>query len=545
MMNIVIISTWRKERDLVHAPPLADRQTVARYRAEGWWRDRTLWDLALAAPADGVAVICPRNGAVTYRTLVVEAEQLAAHWHEKGLLPGDVVLLQLPNWYEFVLAHLALSRLGAVTVPTLPVYRSRELHFIAEASGARAIVGATGVAGCPDEDVYGRLLDLPALEYVWRAEDLRDFASGARTAHLPDPPSPDDVTIVMATSGTTGDPKLILHSHRSTVGGVIDEVATTMGLGPGDVLFMPSPISHATGLQYGVRMSILLGSTLLLQERWNPVAAAGLIHEHSACWVMGATPFLFDLVALPEVERAMLAPLRRFVCGGAPVPESLASQATDALPHVSLMTAWGMSETGIVTLVRPDAPLEKVVSSDGQAVRGWQIRIVDEQGRGVPSGTEGEIQCRGAALFHGYLGRDDLTDESVSGGWLRTGDVGRIDEDGYLRCLGRIKDLVIRGGVNLSATEIENVVRTHPDVDDVAVVGAPDPRLGERVCAFVVSSGVAPSVEDLGTYLLARGMAKVKLPERIVQVDELPTTATGKVQKHHLRIRLADSPDVS
>lgn len=517
--------------------PLVEPAVLERWRGEGLRQDVTIWALATAVDRDAVAVICPRNGPVTYGTLVGEAECLAASWHAGGIEPGDVVLLQIPNWYEFVLAHLALSRLGAVTLPTLPLYRKRELAFIAVASGARAIVGAPDEAGCPPQALYEELRDLPELDHVWRAEDLRSIAIGDATI-LPPPPDPDDVTIVMATSGTTGDPKLILHSHRSTVGGVLQGVAEELTLGAGDVMFMPSPISHATGLQYGVRMAIALGATLLLQHRWEPHEAATLVARHKARWVMGATPFLFDLVGLPEAERASLSSLELFICGGAPVPESLAVEATEALPQVSLMAAWGMSETGIVTLVRPGDPLAKVVGTDGRPVPGWDVRVASPAGDPMPVGQEGEIQCRGAALFEGYLGRPDLTQEAVPDGWLRSGDIGRMDEDGYLRCLGRIKDLIIRGGVNLSATEIEDAVRLHPAISDVAVIGAPDPRLGERVCAVVVGSSELPSVVELGQFLLAQGLAKQKLPESIVAVEALPVTPTGKVQKHVLRGRL-------
>lgn len=521
----------------MEAAPLIDPGALEGWRREGLWQDRTLWDLVEHADSDAVAVICPRNGPVSYGTLLREAETLASVWHRDGLRGGDVVLLQLPNWYEFVLAHLALTRLGAVTLPTLPLYRERELRFIAGESGARAIVVAPGSAGCPEADVYDRLLGaLPLLDHLWRAEQLRPLAQG-QTGPLPPPPDPASVTIVMATSGTTGDPKLILHTHRSTIGGVIDRVADAMGLAAGDVMFMPSPISHATGLQYGVRMSLLLGATLLLQERWEPREAAALVERHGAVWIMGATPFLYDLLSLPEVERDRLGSLRVFVCGGAPVPASLATEATTSLPKVSLMTAWGMSETGIVTLVRRDDPIERVTGTDGRPVPGWEVRIVDPDGRPLPPGEEGEIECRGAALFHGYLGRPDLTAEAVRDGWLRTGDIGRMDGDGYLRCLGRIKDLVIRGGMNLSATEIEDLVRLHPAVRDVAVVGAPDPRLGERVCAVIVADE-PPTVPELAELLTSHGLAKQKLPEIVVSVDALPKTPTGKVQKHLLRAQL-------
>lgn len=525
----------------MRAAPLLDGTVLHRFALEGLWEPVTLWDRARQAPRDRTAVVCPRNGAVDYATLVGEAEGLAAAWHAAGTGPGDIVVLQLPNWYEFVLAHLALTRIGAVTLPLLPSYRERELRFVAGTAGAVALVGAPTFRTCPGTDLYDELVaTVPGLRTSWAAEDLRDLARSGAGGPLPPPPSPDDVTIVMATSGTTGDPKLLLHSHRSTVGGVIDRVAAEMTLGPGDVMLMPSPISHATGLQYGVRMAIVLGTTLVLQDRWEPAAAARLVEAHGAAWIMGATPFLYDLVHLPDGDRARLAALRLFVCGGAPIPEPLARRAVEVLPGMSLLPAWGMSETGIATLVRPGDPLAKVTGTDGRPVPGWELRVTDADGRPVPPGTEGEIRCRGAAMFHGYLGRDDLTAEAVPDGWLRTGDLGRMDGDGYLRCMGRIKDLVIRGGLNISAAEVEDLVRLHPKVRDVAVVGAPDPRLGERVCAVVVpEAGAPPTVPELAEFLTAKGLAVQKLPEHVEAVDALPVSPTGKVQKYRLRERLA------
>lgn len=528
------------------AAPLVDRTFLEAQAQAGLWEAQTLWDLALQAPRDRVAIVCPRNGPIDYATFVAEAEGLAGHWAAEGIDSGDILMVQMPNWYEFALTHLALTRLGAITLPLLPAYRERELGFIARASAATALVGAPTSKGSPDPELYDRLVaEVPTLRQ-WIAVDgepgLRQIAQDG-TAPTTPPPTADEVTIVMATSGTTGDPKLILHSHRSTVGGVIQQVSREMGLTGDDVMFMPSPVAHATGLQYGVRLAVALGTTVVFQERWNAADAAAMIEEHGAAWIMGATPFLHDLVHLPAEQLASLSTLRMFVCGGAPIPMGLARQATDVLPHVSLLAAWGMSETGVTTLVRPGDPIEKVAGTDGRPVPGWEVRIADDDGHPVPTDSEGEIQCRGSAMFLGYFGRDDLTAEAVPDGWLRTGDIGRLDEDGYLRCLGRIKDLIIRGGLNVSASEVEEMARAHPDVQDVAVVGLPDDRLGERICAYVVArEHTVPTVAELGAFLTDRGLARTKLPEKIVPIDQLPVSPAGKVLKYVLRRQLAEQP---
>ncbi len=528
----------------MRAEPLVDPAFLRAREAEGLWNRTTLWHEVSRHDPDKVAVVCPRRGPVTFGQLRAEAEGLAAVWYAQGLQPGEVVAWQLPNWYESALVHLALTRLGAVSMGLLPTFREREIAFVAERAAAAGLVVAAAHRSTPDVDTFERLVaTVPSLR--WYADvdgdpPLTEVAAGGDPSVLPEPPDPDDITILMATSGTTGEPKIVMHSHRSTVGGVLQHVAEAMTLSGEDVFLMPSAVGHASGLQYGLRMAGVLGATLVLQDRWNPAECADLIERHGVTWMMGATPFLFDLLQLPEEALGRLATLRVFTCGGAPIPESLAKQATERLPDMALLACWGMSETGIATLVHPGDPPEKVTGSDGRPVRGWEFRIVDPAtGRDVGPGEEGEILCRGSALFHGYLGRPDFTAEAAGDGWLRTGDLGRMDEDGYLRCLGRIKDLIIRGGFNISAVEVEDAVRTHPAVHEVAVVGTPDERLGERICAVIVPSGTPPTVEDLAEHLLARGFSKLKLPERVVIVDQLPMTLTGKIQKFKLREALA------
>ena len=534
----------------MRADAIIDEGFLAELAAAGLYEAQTLWDLTIAAPANRTAVVCPANGEVTYGTLVQEAAALAAHWHHEGLRSGDVVILQLPNRYEFVLAHLALTRLGAITLPVPINYRLTELAVIANASRSRALVCNPSHRACPDAEVYEEVRrTVPSMTHLWPIEGgvLRVPNQHDSSATIGAPPDPDDVTIIMATSGTTGTPKLVLHTHRNTVGGTLQAAAAEYGLDGSDVLFAPSPLAHASGLQYGVRLALALGTTLLVQDKWNPGEAAVLIEKYGVTWALGATPFLYDLTKLPEEERRRLASLRVFACGGAPIPPSIARAAREALPNVSICPVWGMSETGMVTVVRPGDPAEKVVSSDGRVLPGWQLRIRTADGHDAAPNEIGEIQVRGAALFHGYYERPDLTEAAVPDGWLHTGDLGYLDADGYLRCQGRIKDLIIRGGVNISAGEVEDEVRTHPQIEDVAVVGVPDPRLGERVGAFVIPADTAelvPGVEELDAYLTVRGLARHKHPEHITIVEEFPRTPAGKVQKHVLRAQLDPAPTV-
>ena len=525
----------------MRAAAIVDDRFLAEAAAAGLLETWTLWDLACAAAPERIAIVCPTNGPVTYATLVAEAEGLAAAWQEEGLASGDVVIVQLPNCYEFVLTHLALTRLGAVTLAVPINYRATELEVIASTSYAKAVVCNPTNPACADASVFEDVRQaVPGLTHVWPIEGgaLQTAAAAGEATSLGAPPDPGDVTIIMATSGTTGVPKLVLHTHRNTIGGSLQAVGAEMGLDSSDVLFSPSPLAHASGLQYGVRLAIALGTTLLLLPKWDPERAADLIEKYGATWALGATPFLYDLSRLPEESRRKLATLRVFACGGAPIPPSIAAGAREALPDLAICPVWGMSETGMVTMVRPGDPESKITSSDGRALPGWEVRVVTTDGGDAAPREVGEIQARGAALFHGYYERPDLTAEAAPDGWLRTGDLGYFDEEGFLRCEGRLKDLIIRGGVNISAGEVEEAVRSHPDIEDVAVVGAPDPRLGERVGAVVVpatSGDRVPSIEDLGAFLTERGLARNKHPEHIVVVDSLPRTPAGKVQKFILR----------
>lgn len=537
-----VIECTNREEKAMRADALIDEQFAGELAAAGLYEARTLWDLAVSAPSDRIAVVCPVNGEVTYQTLVTEALALATRWFDEGLRPEDVVILQVPNSYEFVLAHLALTRLGAITLAVPTNYRGTELRMIAEASRARGLVCHPGHRACPGHEVFEKLR--ATVSFVWPVEGGALRAAGACLSGvtLPPPPDPDDVTLMMSTSGTTGIPKLVLHTHRGTVGGMVQAVAEAMGLNSSDVLFAPSPLAHASGLQYGVRLAIALGTTLLLLDKWDPDEATLLVERYRGTWALGATPFLYDLCKLPEDRRRRLTSLRVFACGGAPIPQSVARTAREALPSVSICPAWGMSETGMVTVLRPDDPAEKIVSTDGRVIPGWQLRIRAVKGRDAAPNEVGEIQVRGAGLYHGYYRRPDLTKEAVPDGWLRTGDLGYLDEDGFLRCEGRIKDLIIRGGVNISSVEVEEEVRSHPHIEDVAIIGVPDPRLGERVGAIVIparSTEEVPGVEELGAYLVARGLARNKHPEHIAVVDEFPKTPAGKVQKHVLRARYA------
>jgi cyclohexanecarboxylate-CoA ligase len=344
---------------------------------------------------------------------------------------------------------------------------------------------------------------------------------------------------VVFTSGTTGEPRGVMHA-LDTVLSTIYPVIDRLALSERDVILMGSTLGHQTGYLYGFCLNLLLGARAVWLDVWSAPAAARLVEAERVTFSMGATPFLRDLTDLDAAHD--LSSLRVFISAGAPIPRPLVRAARARLGCV-ISAGWGMSENGLVTCNGLDDPEDKVFGSDGFPVAGMQLRVVDEAGRERGVNEEGELLVRGPAQFAGYFERPGETAAAhTPDGWFRTGDRARLDRDGYLAITGRSKDLIIRGGENIPVAEVENLLFAHPKVQSVAIVAMPDPRLVERACAFVIPArGQAPTLGELTGYLDAQGIARHKLPERLVLVDELPMTPSGKVQKYRLRQQIADT----
>jgi acyl-CoA synthetase (AMP-forming)/AMP-acid ligase II len=348
---------------------------------------------------------------------------------------------------------------------------------------------------------------------------------------------PNTVHEVVFTSGTTGEPKGVMHTPNTilaNVGPMIERLRMTSD----EVVLMSSTLGHQTAYLYAYAMTVVLGATTVWLDIWNPATAAQLIAEHQVTFTMGATPFLNDLTYLPGEHD--FSSLRLFVSAGAAIPRPLVRDAR-ARFGCAISAGWGMSENGLVSCNAPDDPEEKVVTTDGAPLRGMELRVVDDDERDVPPGREGELLVRGASQFVGYLKRPQFTkDAHTADGWFRTGDRATLDRDGYVAITGRSKDIIIRGGENIPVVEVENALFTHPKVAGVAIVAMPDPRLGERACAFVIPKpGEAPTLAELVKFLDERGLARQKFPERLELVTEFPMTPSGKVQKYRLRERVA------
>jgi cyclohexanecarboxylate-CoA ligase len=354
----------------------------------------------------------------------------------------------------------------------------------------------------------------------------------------------------MFTSGTTGEPKGVVHSHHTMDVG-LRGVSEPLGLTSDDVVLMFSPLGHQTGYLYGMCMPLKYGMKLVLQDAWDPETMLRLVGDERVTWTMGTTTFVLDAcAAAARNPQADLSSLRYFTCGGAPIPPKAVTEARSRL-GTSLVAVWGMTEVGVCTTTRPEDADEIVCSSDGTPV-GWaELRIVDGDGADVPDGVEGRLLVRTASQHLTYHGRPDLYaaafPEGIEAGWFDTGDLARRTSGtdgsgtgGSIRITGRSKDLIIRGGENIPVAEVEAGLISHPLVHEVAVVATPDERLGEKVCAVVVPAGEEPpTLSDLRAHLESLGMAKPYWPERLVIRDELPKTASGKTQKFALREELA------
>jgi len=500
--------------------------------------------LAGAAAHDGCPLVFAAGDgerATTLGGLVGDAEKAAGALQARGIGRGDVVAVQLPGSYEGAVIQAAIGLCGAVLLPVVMIYGPREMDFVLRRSGAAAVVLPREHRGRPHADVVlGGLSGLPALKF---AVVVGDNAPGhgavgyagllgepGGTYHEPRP-DPDERAVLMYTSGTTAEPKGVQHSHRTLLAEATSRVYTLNGPGARHLgLFPPG---HMAGLLSLLRI-LLLGMPTVIMQAWDAALAATLIDRHAVTSCGGAPVQLSGLLDQQAAGTAALGTLCEFLTGAAPVPPSLIRRADAA--GITAFRSYGSSEHPTVTAGTIADPLDRRAGTDGRLLAGNQVRLVDSVGDDVPAGREGEILTRGPELFTGYTDPALNAAAFLPGGWFRTGDVGRMDADGSLTVTDRLKDIIIRGGENISSKEVEDLLITHPAVADVAVIPVPDPALGERVCAVVVARpGFTFDVDQARAHFAAAGAARQKTPEVIVLAEELPRTPSGKVRKDVLR----------
>jgi len=522
-------------------------RSQASFREAGYWLDKSVDQLLAEAAArapDKIAIIADRAdrdraSRFTYGELVKLADRAASSLLRLGVGRGDVVTVQLPNWWEFVVTAFACSKIGAVMNPVMPILRERELLYILNFCQAKVFIVPKSYRGFDYAAMaQGMRAELPHLDHVIVADGEGETSFdrmllSVEAGKLPAGLRPDDTAVLMFTSGTTGEPKGVMHTSNSLIA-CCKALSERFGLDSSDVLLVASPVGHMTGYAAIVLLSVYLGGTMILQDVWEARRGVGLMAGEGVTYTAASTPFLGDICDAVKAGAPQPKSLRSFLCGGAPIPSVLIERAADEL-GLKVCSLWGMTEVLSGTLTEPARAAEKSASTDGRPLEGMEVTIVDAEGRSSPAGESGRLLVRGAQMFKGYYKRPELPTFDGEG-WFDSGDLAYIDKDGYIRISGRVKDILIRGGENVPVVELENLLYKHPAVSAVAVVGFPDARLGERGCAFIVPrSGSTIDLAAVQAYLGEARMAKQFWPERVEIVAELPRTASGKIQKFKLR----------
>lgn len=374
--------------------------------------------------------------------------------------------MQLPNWWEFVAVHLACLRIGAITNPLMPILRHRELSFMIGHAESKVFIAPSSFRGF-DHGALARSLsyELPALEHVFLVDgegadsfEAALLAGPAEAAYMRGTPIDGNALVqLLFTSGTTGEPKGVLHTSNTLLGTILQFIER-LECSDRDVVFMPSPLAHQAGFAYGLMLGVILGAPIVLLDIWHPRRAIELMEQHRATYTFASTPFLADLAQFEGIEQRDLRSFRLFVTSGAPIPPIVVKQAQENL-GATVIASWGMSEVCSATTTLLSG--HKVQESDGIAMPGSEVKVVDAEGREVPRGQQGSLRVRSASLFVGYLKRPQLYSVDDDG-WFVTGDIARMDEEGYIRICGRDKDIVIRGGENIPVVEIEAALYKMP-----------------------------------------------------------------------------------
>jgi acyl-CoA synthetase (AMP-forming)/AMP-acid ligase II len=520
-------------------------ECAAEAYSRGLWVRTTLADVLRQAAEQTPDRLLLIDGAnrIDCQTLYRQASALAQVMLRKAPT-GSVVSFMLPNWYEAAVVYLGATLAGMAVNPILPSLRDHELAFILKDVDTRLIFipssirqfdyaammsRVTAQMAAPPQVVvvrgdagqhtpYEIFLKTPVETMPWPAQDA------------------EAIRMVMYTSGTTGRPKGVLHSHNS-IHALISQLRDNWLIEPGDKFLVPSPIAHIGGSIYAFESPLLLGTTAVLMERWNADDAVRLMDAEGCTHMAGATPFLEQLLAAAQRAATRVPSLKVFICGGASVPPALVRSAAAYFERALVSRVYGSTEVPVTTvgvMQRDDA----AHAADTDGCRGLaEIRLLNHNA--APAG-EGEICARGPQMLMGYLHAEDEKDAFDADGFYRSGDVGRWVDGRYLMVTGRAKDIIIRNGENISPKEIEDMLLRHPDIAEIAIVGLPDPRTGERACAVIVPSRLpGPDVASLRSFLDGLGIATFKVPEQVVIWETLPKNDAGKVLKHQIRATLA------
>ncbi|EOM4041689.1 TPA: medium-chain fatty-acid--CoA ligase [Escherichia coli] len=525
-----------------------NEQRRAAYRQQGLWGDASLadyWQQTARAMPDKIAVVDNHGASYTYSALDHAASCLANWMLAKGIESGDRIAFQLPGWCEFTVIYLACLKIGAVSVPLLPSWREAELVWVLNKCQAKMFFAPTLFKQTRPVDLILPLQNqLPQLQQLVGVDKLAPATSALSLSQIIADNTPlttaitvhgDELAAVLFTSGTEGLPKGVMLTHNNILASERAYCAR-LNLTWQDVFMMPAPLGHATGFLHGVTAPFLIGARSVLLDIFTPDACLALLEQQRCTCMLGATPFVYDLLNLLEKQPADLSALRIFLCGGTTIPKKVARECQQR--GIKLLSVYGSTESSPHAVVNLDDPLSRFMHTDGYAAAGVEIKVVDDARKTLPPGCEGEEASRGPNVFMGYFDEPELTARALDEeGWYYSGDLCCMDEAGYIKITGRKKDIIVRGGENISSREVEDILLQHPKIHDACVVAMPDERLGERSCAYVVLK--APhhslSLEEVVAFFSRKRVAKYKYPEHIVVIEKLPRTASGKIQKFLLR----------
>jgi len=525
-----------------------NEQRRAAYRQQGLWGDASLadyWQQTARAMPDKIAVVDNHGASYTYSALDHAASCLANWMLAKGIESGDRIAFQLPGWCEFTVIYLACLKIGGVSVPLLPSWREAELVWVLNKCQAKMFFAPTLFKQTRPVDLILPLQNqLPQLQQIVGVDKLAPATSSLSLSQIiADNTSlttaitthGDELAAVLFTSGTEGLPKGVMLTHNNILASERAYCAR-LNLTWQDVFMMPAPLGHATGFLHGVTAPFLIGARSVLLDIFTPDACLALLEQQRCTCMLGATPFVYDLLNVLEKQPADLSALRFFLCGGTTIPKKVARECQQR--GIKLLSVYGSTESSPHAVVNLDDPLSRFMHTDGYAAAGVEIKVVDDARKTLPPGCEGEEASRGPNVFMGYFDEPELTARALDEeGWYYSGDLCRMDEAGYIKITGRKKDIIVRGGENISSREVEDILLQHPKIHDACVVAMSDERLGERSCAYVVLKAPhhSSSLEEVVAFFRRKRVAKYKYPEHIVVIEKLPRTTSGKIQKFLLR----------
>ena len=516
-----------------------------KYEQDGLWSHDTLtrWLAACVVRAGDRAAEISSGGSTTYRELAEKAERFARGLYDIGIRPGDVVSMQLPNTREFLIGYFAIARLGAVMSTIHLPYRTAEIRTLLSHGTSVAFIGLAAQKDfSPIAEVLALKRDLPALKHVIVVGDRIDGAVSFEDlmgAESPLPAkltaSPSDPFLLLFTSGTSAGPKAVPLSYEITLGnarvGVVEHRFKET-----DTVLSVAAYTHLLGL-YSLHLTTKVGATNILFPAYSPPDLGAAISRHRPTVLVCAPAHLIGMMVSGLLDQIDFSSIRLIITAGSALPPDIAKEVSTRLPNGFLTNLWGMTELQAGLYTRPGDPFEIATSTSGRVAPGGEIRIADLGDVPLPFGAEGELQIRGSLLFPGYYKNDAANRLAFAdGGWFRTGDLAVMDAAGNVRITGRKTEVINRGGMKYNPLDVENILAGHSKVAQVAIVPYPDEVLGQKACCFVVPRGrILPTLEELCAYLLERGISKVKLPEQLQIIEEMPITPTRKIMKGRLK----------